>query len=190
LPQSADPGWVATIAGKTGIPSRAMSAYADAELAMRTIDPGCHLSWNMLAGIGLVESNHGGTSGAVLLTDGSTSIRILGPALDGHGGTRAIPATPEGVRLDGDTRWDHAVGPMQFLPSTWTKWGRTTHARSPDPNNIDDAALTAAYYLCAGGRDLSTPSGWRAGIGSYNSPDFYDTLVTAAANRYARASLT
>src|SRR5262245_50226916 len=59
LPQTADPGWVATIAGRTGIPARAMSAYADAELTMKSSDPGCHLSWNMLAGIGLIESNHG-----------------------------------------------------------------------------------------------------------------------------------
>jgi membrane-bound lytic murein transglycosylase B len=65
--------------------------------------------------------------------------------------------------------------------------GRTLHARTPDPNNIDDAALSAAAYLCAKGRDLSTAAGWRATVGSYNAPDFYLIAVTNAANRYAAA---
>lgn len=59
----------------------------------------------------------------------------------------------------------------------------------PDPNNVDDAALTAGAYLCADGRNLSTATGWRAGIGSYNALEAYNVLVTAAANRYAQASL-
>jgi membrane-bound lytic murein transglycosylase B len=78
---------------------------------------------------------------------------------------------------------------MQFLPSTWLVWSRTLHARVPDPNNIDDAALAAASYLCANGRDLTTAARWRSAIGSYNTPGAYATSVTDAANRYARASL-
>jgi membrane-bound lytic murein transglycosylase B len=184
-----DSSWIDRVAAATGIPGRALSAYADADLATAASQPGCHLRWNVLAGIGLIESNHGRHGGAVLTPDGTTSIPIIGPALDGTNGTRALSATPAGTGWHGDARWEHAIGPMQFLPSTWLAWGRTLHARTPDPNNIDDAALTAAAYLCAKGRDLTTPAGWRSAIGSYNAPDAYANSVTDAANRYARESL-
>jgi membrane-bound lytic murein transglycosylase B len=184
-----DAAWVDRIAQATGIPARALSAYAEAELTVSVSQPGCHLRWNMLAGIGLIESNHGRHGGATLQPDGTSSVPIVGPALDGSNGTKALPATPAGTRWHGDPRWEHAVGPMQFLPSTWLTWGRTLGQRAPDPNNIDDAALTAAAYLCAHGRDLSTAAGWRAAVGSYNAPEAYLTSVTDAANRYARDSL-
>jgi membrane-bound lytic murein transglycosylase B len=184
-----DATWVDRIARLTNIPARALTAYAAADLALSASQPGCHLRWNLLAGIGLIESNHGRHAGATIQPDGTTSIPIIGPALDGSNGTRALPATPAGTRWHGDTQWEHAVGPMQFLPGTWLAWGRTLHGGTPDPNNIDDAALTAAAYLCAKGRDLATATGWRTAIGSYNAPDAYANSVTDAATRYAQASL-
>jgi len=183
-----DPAWVNRFAQLTGIPARALTAYAEADLALAASQPSCHLRWNVLAGIGLIESNHGRHGGATLSPDGTTSVPIIGPALDGTHGNRALPATPAGTRWHGDTQWEHAIGPMQFLPGTWLAWGRTSHGGAPDPNNIDDAALTAATYLCAKGRDLTTPAGWRAAIGSYNAPDAYANSVTEAAKRYAQAS--
>jgi membrane-bound lytic murein transglycosylase B len=185
----ADPSWVATVAGRTGIPSRALSAYVDAQLTSTLTMPSCHIGWTMLAGIGGVESNHGRFGGSSLQPDGTTTVPILGPPLNGTHGNKAIPATPAGVRFDGDPHWDHAVGPMQFLPSTWTKWGTSASGGVPNPNNIDDAALTAARYLCAAGRDLSTPAGWRNAIGAYNSPQAYAVRVTDLADQYAQASL-
>jgi membrane-bound lytic murein transglycosylase B len=181
--------WVDSIATRTGIPSRALTGYADAQLMSNVTNPGCHLSWVMLAGIGSIESGHGSHGGAHLLPDGTTSMPILGPALDGTHGNKAIHATVEGVRLDGDVHWDHAVGPMQFLPSTWLKWGVSATGGTPNPEDIDDAALTAANYLCAHNRDLSTVDGWRAGLAAYNAPDAYAVKVTNAANKYAKASL-
>ena len=181
--------WVDDVAGRTGIPSRALTAYADAQLATNVAEPGCHLSWVMLAGIGSVESGHGSHGGSVLRPDGTSSAPILGPPLDGTHGNIAVHATAAGVRLDGDPRWDHAVGPMQFLPSTWTHWGVSATGGVPDPNDIDDAALTAARYLCGGHRDLSTVDGWRAALAAYNAPDAYAVKVTNTAATYARASL-
>jgi hypothetical protein len=189
LPVQVAASWVTTIADRTDIPDRALTAYADAQLVTNVTRPSCHLSWVMLAGIGLIESGHGGHGGAVLMPDGTTSIPILGPALDGTHGNKAVRATPEGVRLDGDPRWDHAVGPMQFLPSTWSHWGVSANGGVPNPEDIDDAALTAADYLCGNGRDLSTVNGWRAALAAYNAPDSYALKVTNAANRYAHASL-
>jgi hypothetical protein len=181
--------WVDNVATRTGIPARALTAYADAQLATNATESACHLSWVMLAGIGLVESGHGSHGGAVLRPDGTSSAPILGPALDGTHGNIAVHATPAGVRLDGDPRWDHAVGPMQFLPSTWTHWGVSATGGVPDPNDIDDAALTAARYLCGDHRDLATVDGWRAALGAYNAPDAYAVKVTNTAEQYARASL-
>jgi membrane-bound lytic murein transglycosylase B len=181
--------WVDNVADRTGIPARALTAYADAQLATNATRPGCHLSWVMLAGIGSVESGHGSHAGTTLLPDGMTSQPILGPALDGTHGNKAVPATAAGIRLDGDLRWDHAVGPMQFLPSTWTHWGVSADGGVPNPSDIDDAALTAADYLCGSNRDLATPTGWRAALAAYNTPDSYAVKVTKTANKYATASL-
>jgi hypothetical protein len=181
--------WVDNVAARTGIPARALTAYADAQLATNATESACHLSWVMLAGIGSVESGHGSHGGAVLRPDGTSSVPIFGPALDGTHGNIAVHATPAGIRLDGDARWDHAVGPMQFLPSTWTHWGVSATGGVPDPNDIDDAALTAARYLCGDHRDLATVDGWRAALAAYNAPDAYAVKVTNTAERYARASL-
>jgi membrane-bound lytic murein transglycosylase B len=166
-----------------------LTAYADAQLATNATEATCHLSWVMLAGIGSVESGHGSHGGAVLRPDGTSSTLILGPPLDGTHGNITVNATPAGVRLDGDPRWDHAVGPMQFLPSTWTQWGVSATGGVPDPNDIDDAALTAARYLCGDHRDLATVEGWRAALAAYNAPDAYAVKVTDRAATYARASL-
>ncbi|HEY2793775.1 MAG TPA: murein transglycosylase [Micromonosporaceae bacterium] len=186
----ADPAWVASIATRTGIPARALSAYVEAQLTTTLTTPSCHIGWTMLAGIGGIESNHGRFGGASLESDGLTTQPILGPPLNGTHGNKAIRATAAGVRLDGDAQWDHAVGPMQFLPSTWTKWGVSANGGVPNPNNIDDASLTAARYLCAAGGNLSTPTGWRNAIGAYNAPQAYAVRVTDLADQYAQASLS
>ncbi|MEV6377090.1 lytic murein transglycosylase [Micromonospora musae] len=110
---------------------------------------------------------------------------IVGRALDGHGVAR-IPDTDHG-RLDGDTTWDHAVGPLQFTPATWA-----THAQDgnrdgvTDINNIDDAALAAAGYLCRSG-DLTVARNWIAAVTAYNPDPAYTNKVAAAANSYAPA---
>jgi membrane-bound lytic murein transglycosylase B len=176
--------WVSAVAARTRIPARAVRAYANAQLVAAVQQPGCHVSWAMLAGIGAVESGHGTAGGSVLSADGVTSITILGPALDGTHGNAAIAATPAGIRLDRDPRWDHAVGPMQFIPSTWTRWATSADGAVANPNDIDDAALTAARYLCAAGGDLSTAPGWQAALAAYNAPSAYATAVTDLANTY------
>ncbi|HYZ53354.1 MAG TPA: hypothetical protein VE733_07600 [Streptosporangiaceae bacterium] len=116
-----DHAWAARAAAATGIPDRAFLAYASAVLTIEAEQPACGLGWNTLAAIGTVESANGTYGGATLLANGYTSKPIVGVPLDGGkfgGGTvAAIPDTDHG-KLDGDTRWDHAVGPLQFLPST------------------------------------------------------------------------
>jgi hypothetical protein len=177
-----DPAWTADIAIRAGIPEPAVRAYADAQLA----EPrGCDVGWTTLAGIGWVESRHGTLGGRTLGPDGLSSTRILGPALDGHG-VAAIPATAATSAWHGDPVWDHAVGPMQFIPSTWEQWGRDGDGDGvADPNDLDDAASAALAYLCADGHDLTSGAGWADAVFGYNHDQSYVDSVRAAASTYA-----
>jgi membrane-bound lytic murein transglycosylase B len=168
-----------------GIPSAALRAYRAAEATMGLADPQCNLSWSLLAGIGRVESDHGRYAGAVLGRDGISAPAILGLPLNGVGPVAAIADTDNGA-LDGDRRWDRAVGPMQFIPSTWAIVGVDGDADGKrNPHDIDDAALAAAAYLCAGEGDLSTARGVHDAVFSYNHSDEYVALVTGVAKAYA-----
>jgi membrane-bound lytic murein transglycosylase B len=178
--------WAGRVTSATGIPVPALRAYGNAELAMRTTEPHCHLSWATLAGIGRVESDHGSFGGAHLLANGEESRPVVGVPLDGTGGVRNIPDSDHG-RYDGDPTFDHAVGPMQFLPSTWAGYGADAMGTGhPDPENVNDAALAAAQYLCVGGRDMGTPAGWWSGVLSYNDSGQYGQKVFGLADTYAR----
>ncbi len=185
-----DPGvdlaaWAAGVAGSTGVPARALRAYGAAELAQRVATPECRLSWTTLAGIGRVESLHGGLS-AELGADGVSRPRIVGVALDGSPGVQEIADT-DGGRLDGDTTFDRAVGPMQFLPATWERFGVDGDGDgTADPHQIDDAARGAAAYLCGDGRDTADGAGWWDAVLTYNRSGEYARLVWAASDRYAR----
>lgn len=179
-----DAAWAERTAAATGVPLGALLAYAGAELRLRAEQPSCGLSWNTLAAIGWVESEHGSIHGGTIGPDGLVSPAIVGIPLDGSG-VEAIADTDGGL-LDGDTVWDRAVGPMQFIPGTWEQFaadgdgdGRT------DVHRIDDAVLTAARYLCASGGDLRDSGDWIAAVSSYNSSIDYNHRVAAAADSYA-----
>ena len=181
-----DPDWLESTSRATGVPARALAAYSGASLALAQEAPGCGIGWNTLAGIGAIESDHGRLGGGALDGAGYPVPAIRGPALDGNG-FAAIPDT-DGGAWDGDTRWDRAVGPMQFIPSTWARWGADGNGDgAADPNQIDDAALAAGRYLCAAGA-MTDAAGWRAAVFSYNHLDSYVDSVAAAANRIRAAA--
>lgn len=186
-PLRPDDTWLDEVADNTGIPRRALEGYASAQLAMEEQLPGCGLSWPTLAGIGFVESRHGTYAGGEIGPDGTTTVDIIGIPLDGTNNTRAIPDTDGGV-LDRDTEWDRAVGPMQFIPKTWARWGDSLEGGTPDPHNIDDASLAAARYLCEDGRDLATAQDWEEALLTYNRSGSYRDDVLAYAHAYADAS--
>lgn len=181
--------WLSQLASTTDVPLRALRAYTDAEVKTRAAEPGCHVTWATLAGIGRTESHHGRYRASNLGADGVVSPPVFGPPLDGSPGLREITDT-DGGRLDGDPVWDRATGPMQFLPQTWEKWGARASGdgAAPDPQNIDDAALTAARYLCAQGGDLGTPNGWWSAVLTYNNSVAYGQEVFSNADAYAQAS--
>jgi membrane-bound lytic murein transglycosylase B len=167
-----------------GIPHAALAAYVTAARGIDRTDATCHLRWWLLAGIGFVESGHAASGGSSRPGwNGIAHPGIYGPMLDGRHGFAAIQDT-DGGRLDGSRKWDRAVGPLQFLPSTWRTWG-AMHGRMLDPQDIRAAASAAAGYLCAGSADLATASGLATAVFSYNHSFDYVRLVLSVAARYA-----
>ncbi|SDL82414.1 lytic transglycosylase domain-containing protein [Streptomyces wuyuanensis] len=158
------------------LPETVFGAYRKAEESLAVGRPGCRLRWQLLAAIGQVES--GQAHGGRVREDGTTLTPILGPRLDGHG--FALIRDTDGGRYDGDTVFDRAVGPMQFIPSTWASWGADGNGDGrSDPGNVFDAALAAGRYLCAGGRDLSEETDLDRAILGYNHSTAYLRTVRA-----------
>ncbi len=179
--------WAAQRAPALGIPIEALEAYAYAARVAEVENPDCHLAWTTLAGIGMVESHHGTYRGAQIAANGDVSPPIRGVRLDGTDGNleildvEATEASP-----DGDPVYARAMGPMQFIPETWRLYGVDANddgAISPD--NFDDAALSAAGYLCFRGKDMATPRGWMNALRAYNHSDHYARMVRDWATAYA-----
>lgn len=171
-------GWAAGLAGPTGIPPRALEAYGLAQLVVARLDPACHLSWVTVAGLARIESDHGRYRGSAVQPDGEVLPPVVGVPLDGTHGNASIPGT------GGDSA--RARGPLQFIPSTWARWGTDAHGGGrADVDDIDDAAVTAGRYLCADGRDVATGAGWTAAVLSYDESADYVRRVFTAASAYA-----
>ena len=163
-----------------GIPEPAVRAYAVATLREGRDQPGCHLGWTTLAGIGWVESQHGTIGGRVLEQDGRSDRPVLGPALDGRDSPRPR------IRSGHGGGWERAVGPLQFLPSTWERWaadGDGDGRRRPaGPRRRRPGRGPLPMW---GGSDLATGAGWAAAVRAYNHADAYVRAVYDAASTYA-----
>lgn len=164
----------------TDIPRLVLDAYQQAAAAVQAQN--CRLGWWGLAAVGKVESNHGRLQHAHLTASGDLIPHIVGIPLDGTDGTQAVPGA-------GGT-FVAAEGPMQFIPSTWAVAGRDGNGDGKaDIDNIYDAALGAATYLCASSADLVSDDGLKVGYLSYNHSDAYVSEVLAYARAYEAADL-
>lgn len=178
--------WAVPISEATGIPVTALEAYGNAAEIQRQQYPECGITWTTLAGIAGVESKHGRHRGASISPNGDVAPPIRGVALDGTKGNWEIKDT-DGGRYDGDDEYDRAMGPFQFIPETWARYGVDANGDGKaDPDNIDDAALSAARYLCASsGGDMTTQAGWEKAILTYNQSRPYLIRVRNHANAYS-----
>lgn len=175
----------ATGSAEAGIPASVLAAYKKAQQEIAGTDAACRLPWQLLAAIGKVES--GQARGGKVDADGTTFSPILGPALNGQG--FALIKDTDGGAYDGDSTHDRAVGPMQFIPSTWATWGQDANGDGrKDPNNIYDAALAAGRYLCAGTRDLSLAADLDRAVLSYNHSTEYLRTVRSWFDYYKRGT--
>jgi membrane-bound lytic murein transglycosylase B len=173
-----------------GIPASALRAYQRAAAILDQADPACNLDWSLIAGIGRVESDHGRYGGNALDEQGKAQPGIYGLPLDGSGSTARILDT-DGGAYDNDAVYDRAVGPMQFIPGTWSMAGVDADQDGvKDPQDIDDAATASAVYLCAGSDDLATDAGKRAAVYRYNHSNEYVELVLSIAATYAGGEYT
>jgi membrane-bound lytic murein transglycosylase B len=157
--------------GDLSIPATVLEAYRLAADRLAREDPSCGLRWQILAGIGKIESGH--ANGGRVTPAGDAVPRILGPILNGVGPVAAI-SDHDGGRWDGSTEWDRAVGPMQFIPGTWAGFGTDGSGDGvADPNNVFDATVAAGHYLCAGDADLTTADGLMQALLRYNHSASY-----------------
>jgi len=183
--------WAAQRAPALGIPIPALEAYAYAARVAEVENPDCHLKWTTLAGIGQVESHHGTYRGAVIQLNGDVTPPIRGVLLDGSGGNLEIldndsVSHDPAIESVGDEPFARAMGPMQFIPETWRLYGVDANNDGQiSADNIDDAALSAAGYLCWSGKDLATPRGWMDALHAYNHSDQYARTVRDWATAYA-----
>src|SRR4051794_26686980 len=184
LPQSAIPKNLTVRAQQ--IPRRVLSAYVSSAKTIDRAQPSCQLRWYVLAGIGYIESGHAHNGGSEAKHwNGVAKPPIFGPLLDGRAGVSWRDT--DGGRLDKNTEWERAVGPMQFMPSTWAVWGADGNRdRRANPQQIDDATLAAAGYLCTGGASsLDQISHLIAAVYSYNHSYAYVSAVLTVAAQYA-----
>lgn len=191
----------------TDLPLVALNAYIRASRVLSEEDPGCGIHWSQLAGIGRIESLHGYFGESTLDPNGQTTTPIRGLALDGRvlsGPAESAPDasgrtqtsgnvsrlalildTDDGV-LDGDTKFDRAVGPMQFIPTTWRLYDDSDGDgnNSVDPQNVYDASLAAARYLCDAPGSMLTAEGEQRAYFAYNHDFAYSRNVTVAGRFY------
>ncbi|HET9500196.1 MAG TPA: lytic murein transglycosylase [Marmoricola sp.] len=181
---------VVSSASTSGIPAPALAAYQRGAQIMGSADASCHIPWELIAAIGRVESDHGQYGGNTLTAEGLATPGIFGPELNGKNGTQAIADT-DGGELDKDPVFDRAVGPMQFIPSTWSvvKVDADGDAQR-NPQDIDDAALATGVYLCSGTEDLATRQGQETAVYRYNHSHDYVNLVLRIMEAYSQGEYT
>lgn len=177
--------WAVERAPALGIPVTALEAYGYAARVAEVENPNCHMPWPTLAAMGQIESHHGTYRRAKLAPNGDVRPRIRGVRLDGSGGTLRIVESDQRHLAD-DDGVVRAMGPMQFIPETWRLYGvDANNDGKVDVDNIDDAALSAAGYLCWTGKDLATARGWITALHAYNDSSVYARAVRDWATAYA-----
>jgi hypothetical protein len=193
-------------AGQGGVPSSVpgihptvLAAYGKAAATASKELPKCTgMRWSVLAGIGKVETQHAtlptpGNPRPAVQPNGDVMPPIIGPALRGEGigwNYTPIPDTDDG-RWDTYTDVDAAVGPMQFMPGTWKNSGRDGDGDgTANMNNVYDAALSAAYYLCGSGKsDLNDSAQLNKAIMRYNASSTYVSQVRGFIAEYDKLSV-
>jgi membrane-bound lytic murein transglycosylase B len=167
--------------GGMRVPAVALAAYRKAEQTMAATAPGCGVSWNLLAGIGRIESSH--ANGGATDSRGTSVRPIYGPVLDG-----SLPGNEVIVQsnVGGRAVYARAMGPMQFLPGTWSRYAADGDGDGKaDPQNLFDASLSAARYLCSGGLNLRNQAQVLTAILRYNNSMAYAQNVLGWAAAYA-----
>jgi hypothetical protein len=169
---------LATVGGEPDLlPPVAEAAYVRGAKIINEAMGRCHLPWEVLAGVGWIESGHGTAGGLWLTESGDMSQPMFGPA--------SSATDTDGGEIDESPSIDRGVGPLQFMPMLWVVNGVDSNGDGRrDPQNIDDAALSLGTFLCAGEVDLAADNALRYALGRFNGVDGYAERVILAADFY------
>jgi membrane-bound lytic murein transglycosylase B len=179
----AKPDVMASRAPRDDTRPRVRAAYENAVAVANADGTNCGVRYAVLAAVGSVESSLGRPNSRTVIrdSDGRVEPPIYGPLLNGVEGMSEVPDSDHGV-YDEDPDWDRAVGPLQFLPSTWYRIKADANGDgTKDPQSIDDAALGALHYLCLAIRGASIDEGdnLATALFSYNRSKSYVARVIA-----------
>lgn len=167
----------------------ALDAYWKAAAQLNAEAPTCGMRWEVLAGISRTEGRHGTYGGSSPNFAGDVDPPIIGIPLDG-GNNTAVVSDSDGGAWDGDMAHDRAVGPMQFIPSSWRFYGADGDGDGEaDPQNLYDATLAAGRLLCRQGTAYDTEPGLRAGLFTYNRSTHYVDVVSGYIRAYDELEL-
>ncbi len=152
----------------------------------------CDVDWAVLGGIAGFVSDHGRMfqpPPAVPLTqveaieavsrdvESAAPVPIRGDQLDGEDGRLLITDSDQG-EVDGDDEYDRAVGPFQFIPTTWAYYATDANGDGvADPDNLEDSAAAAAQLLC----DLDVDENPTAALTGYFGTDTWNERAQKAA---------
>ncbi|GAA1440972.1 bifunctional lytic transglycosylase/C40 family peptidase [Nocardiopsis tropica] len=176
-----------------GIHPVLLDAYLAGARALDAEYPQCTgMRWQILAGIGAVESDH--AAGSTISPTGDTDPPVVGPVLDGSGvgGNLTPHYDTDGGVWDGDTVYDAAVGVTQHLPANWDDYGVDGNGDGrADPHNVFDSVAATAVELCASHPDQQVDFTDREDLEDalfrYNHADWYVDDVLAEIDAYTAA---
>ena len=169
------------------IPTPALAAYQRATTVINSADDRCHLDWELVAALGKVLTDHGRAHGSELDAEGVARPAVVGQRLTGRHGTPRVADTDAGL-LDNDSKLDRAVGPMLLLPAVWSVVSVDADSDGRrNPQDVEDAALGAAVFLCAGPGDFRNASHVRSEVRRYHSGAGYIRSVFGVRAAYRDA---
>ena len=169
------------------IPTPALAAYQRATTVINQADDRCHLDWELVAALGKVLTDHGRAHGSELDAEGVARPAVMGQRLTGRHGTPRVTDTDAGL-LDKDPKLDRAVGPMLLLPAVWAVVSVDADSDGRrNPQDVEDAALGAAVFLCAGPGDFRNASHMRSEVRRYHSGADYIRSVVGIRAAYRDA---
>jgi hypothetical protein len=184
------PDMTGALAGGASTPSGSRAPALRPELAqayaiaVAWMPTSCHLRVSVLAAMGQVGSR------SLQDHDLDHQHRAI-PSVYGERQRRpkAVRAPDtDGGTFDGDARWDRPVGPLAFLVPTW----RVAQVDGDgdgrrDPQDIEDAAVSAARLLCIDGTDLGITGDLRAALGAFGHSTAYTQSVLRWINEFDAA---
>ena len=138
-----------TVGVETGSADAEIELDIEAVYAWAAEGSRCVLSPDLLHAVAIAASSNGLSGGSTYDRAATSQPAIFGATGDGQmAGLALLLDTDDGV-IDADENFDRPVGPFQFLPTSWQRYGYDANQDGiADPQNLWDASASAANFLC------------------------------------------